>query len=111
MPWIVYTKEYLEIAKTAITDNIDLVIIESDAWRETDDGRFIKYYDNLLKIKEHVETLNKILIITLPEYKSESREKFYEKLLDDDFIVYPNVERASKAFLALYEYGKKRIKR
>ena len=107
LPWIVYTKEYLEIAKTAITENIDLVIIESDAWRETNDERFMKYYENLLKIKEHVEALNKILIITLPEYKSGSRENFYQNLLEDDFIVFPNVDRASKAFLALYEYGKK----
>ncbi|MFX1273837.1 MAG: CoA-binding protein [Promethearchaeota archaeon] len=110
LPWIVYTNEYLEIAKAAIAENIDLVIIESDAWRESDDDRFQGYYHNLLQIKKHIESLNKVLIITLPEYTSKSRSKFYNMLLEDDFIVFPNVERASKAFLALYEYGIKKSK-
>ena len=107
LPWIVYTNEYLKIAQTAISENIDLVIIESDAWKETHDKRFMSYYNNLLQIKKHVETLNKILIITLPEYSSETRANFYQMLMRDDFIVFPSVERAAKAFLAFFEYGKK----
>ncbi|MBN1801504.1 MAG: CoA-binding protein [Candidatus Lokiarchaeota archaeon] len=108
LPWMVYTDAYRNIAKAAITDEIDLVIIESDSWRNIQDPEFQWYYENILKIKKHIEKLGKILIITLPEYPSENRTRFYQNLVNDGFIVFPSMKRAAQAFIALYNYGKKR---
>ncbi|MFX1238332.1 MAG: hypothetical protein ACFE8P_11515, partial [Promethearchaeota archaeon] len=110
LPWMVYTKEYRKIVKAAVTEDIDLVIIVSDSWRNIEDDEFKWYYNNILDIKEHIEKLNKILILTLPEYPSDNRQNFYKNLMKDNFIVYPSVKRATQAFLALYNYGKKRNK-
>ncbi|MFX1393868.1 MAG: CoA-binding protein [Promethearchaeota archaeon] len=107
LPWIVHTNEYVELSKAAISENIDLVIIQTDAWRDMEEERFQAYYRNLIKIKEYVETLKKIFIIILPEFDSEPRRKLYNMLIREKFIVYPSVRRAAKAFLALYNYGKK----
>ncbi|MFX1395359.1 MAG: CoA-binding protein [Promethearchaeota archaeon] len=106
LPWISSTKEYLDICKAAISENIDLVIIYKDQDRTSDD-RSRKRYDNLLKIKEHTESLNKILLIITPEYPDRSRTKYYKKLIKDGFMVYPDIRRAAKAFLAFYEFGQK----
>ena len=108
MPWISRSNKYYEVVSTAISEDIDLVIIETDIWEnefEADD--FKRYYNNLLRIKEYTESLNKMLILTLPQYPSKYREKYIEKLSRDNFIVYPSVRRAAKSFLALYEYGMK----
>jgi acyl-CoA synthetase (NDP forming) len=107
LPWMVHTNEFFELSKAAISNNIDLVIIVTDAWNDLENERFIGYYNNLKKIKEHVEKLDKIFMIILPEYYSESRKKFYEMLVRDNFIIYPSVRTGAKSFLALYEYGKK----
>ena len=60
-----------------------------------------------MKIKEYVESLNKILILILYQYPSESRKAYYDMLIKDGFIVYPTLPRAAKSFLALYNYGMK----
>ena len=105
IPWISTTKIYQEVAKAAIIEEIDLVIIETDMWEEEEN--FEGYYNNLISIKRHCKALNKILILILPEYPEDFRQRYYKKLVRDGFIVYPSVRRAAKAFLALYEYGKK----
>ncbi|MFX1256602.1 MAG: CoA-binding protein, partial [Promethearchaeota archaeon] len=108
LPWIGRTPQFVEIARTAILENIDLVIIESNVWDNFEESEIFKsYYKNLLKIKNFTESLNKILILILPQYPSQVRQKYYDTLVKDDFIVYPSVRRAANAFLALYQYGKK----
>jgi acyl-CoA synthetase (NDP forming) len=107
MPWISSSQTYIEVAKTAISENIDVVMIETDIFGDFDEENPSNYYKNLLIVKEYTESLGKILILVLPEYPGKSREKFFTKLSKDGFIVYPSVRRAGRAFLALYEYGRK----
>ncbi|MGQ4872510.1 MAG: CoA-binding protein [Promethearchaeia archaeon] len=107
LPWIVATDIFVNLCKAAIDDDIDLFIIETDSPLYWDEERFNRYYNNLLKIKEHIESLNKILILVLPEYPHKVRQNYYKKLLNDCFIVYPSINRAAMAFLRLYEYGSK----
>ncbi len=107
LPWIVATEIFVNLCKAAIDDDIDLFIIETDSPLHWDEERFNQYYNNLLKIKEHIESLNKILILVLPEYPHKVRQNYYKKLLNDGFIVYPSIHRAAMAFLKLYEYGSK----
>jgi acyl-CoA synthetase (NDP forming) len=109
LPWVTSKKEYLDVCKTAIDDNIDLVIVETDAWNDFESDNFKGYYHNLNEIKKHVNSLNKVLMIILHEYPSESRKEFYEMLIADNFLVYRNIEIAAKAFLKLFEYGQKLI--
>lgn len=108
LPWIVHTPEFLKICKVAIDDEIDIVFIESDAYTKPDSERFQGYYQNLKQIKAHIEGIGKLLVIILPEYPGEYRKHYYEMLMRDNFIVYPSLKRAAKAFLSLYEYGIKR---
>jgi acyl-CoA synthetase (NDP forming) len=107
LPWIIHRDEFFELSKAAIDYNIDFVIIETDAWRDLENERFQAYYNNLVKIKEYVEASNKVFIIILHQYPSKSRELFNEMLLNDNFIVYPNIDIAAKSYLKLYEYGQK----
>ena len=110
MPWIEHTKEYLEISKAAISENIDLVLIETDVSSNFKQSKhFQGYYSNLKRIKEFVESLNKTLILILYQYPSPSREEYYNMLIEEGFIVYPTLSQAANAFLALYEYGQKKI--
>jgi acyl-CoA synthetase (NDP forming) len=108
VPWIASSEVFLKVSMAAIDDNIDFVMLVTDAWRESKEVMFKNYYDNLLGIKSHVESLDKTLVIILPDYPSESREIFHAKLVNDGFVVYPSIERAAKSFLKLYEYGRKR---
>ena len=107
LPWINSKKEFVDVCTTAIDENIDLVIVETDAWKDQDSKRFQDYYFNLNQIKEHVENLGKTFVIILHEYPSESRKLFYNKLINDDFLVYPTLEAAAKSFLKLHAYGMK----
>ena len=109
LPWVSSSKEFVDVCKAAISENIDLVIMYKDQDRQKDE-RSKKRYDNLLEIKEYVESLNKILIIVMAEYPDRGRINYYKKLIRDGFMVYPDIRRAAKSFLAFYEYGKK-IKR
>lgn len=107
LPWIIHRKEFVDLCKAAIDENIDLVIVETDAWRDMEDSHFKSYYNNLLQLREYVESLKKIFLIILHQYPSESQAKFTNMLIEDKFIVYPTIEAAAKSFLKLYEYGKK----
>ncbi len=108
MPWISSSQKYFEVAKIAISANIDLVIIETDSWGdEFEDDHRSEYYNNLLRIRDYTESLCKIFMLILPQYPSKSNERYRNKLLKDNFIVYPSVRRAAKSFMALYEYGRK----
>ena len=108
IPWISSSQTYFEVAKAAISTNIDLVIIETDSWGyEFEEGHRSEYYKNLLKIREYTESLGKMFMLILPEYPSKSNKRYRDKLLKDNFIVYPSVRRAGNSFLALYEYGRK----
>jgi acyl-CoA synthetase (NDP forming) len=107
LPWINSKKEFLDVCTVAIDENIDLVLVETDAWRDQDSKRFKNYYYNLTQIKKHTEDLGKIFVIILHEYPSESRKLFYEKLIADDFLVYPTIQAAAKSFLKLCNYGQK----
>ena len=111
LPWISSSDKYLDLALTAISEDTNLVMVLTDAWEEFEgEEEFQKYYNNLLKIRDHTESLNNIFALVLPDYPARRRRKYYSKLLKDDFIVYPSFRRAAKSFLALYEYGSK-IKR
>ena len=107
LPWIVTTDIFPRLGKAAVTDKIDVVIIETDSPMHWDKERFQQYYNNLVEIRNHVNSLNKIFILILPEYPHRVRLKYYKKLLNEGFIVYSSITRAAKSFLALYEYGKK----
>ena len=107
LPWVIHRKVFLDLCKAAIDRNIDLVVVETDAWKDLEGDAFQAYYNNLSKIKEYVESLDKIFIIVLHQYPSESRKKFSDMLINDGFLVYSNMEAVAKSFLKLYEYGKK----
>ena len=108
LPWLTSDEVYLKICVAAIDDEIDFVMLVSDAFSDFEGDRFKKYYKNLLGIKAHVDSLDKTFVIILSDYPSESRQKFYAKLTNDGFILFPSIERAAKSFLKLTEYGKKR---
>lgn len=107
LPWLTHQKVLAEVSKAAIDESIDLVIVETDAWRDLEGERFKGYYKNLLEMRRHVESLNKIFIIILHQYPSDSLSIFYNMLIKDSFIVYSTIEIAAKSFLKLYEIGKK----
>ena len=107
LPWISFSDKYLEVALAAISEEMDLVMILTDAWDDFEGERFNTYYNNLLKIRDHTESLNNIFILILPEYPARRRKRFMNRLMNDGFIIFPSIRRAAKAFLALYEYGRK----
>ena len=107
LPWINSKREFLEVCTAAIDDSIDLVIVETDAWKDQDSKKFQGYYYNLSQIKKHTEDSGRIFVVILHEYPSESRKSFYEKLIGDNFLVYPTIQAAAKSFLQLYQYGQK----
>jgi acyl-CoA synthetase (NDP forming) len=108
IPWISTSQTYVELGKTAISANIDLVMIETFIWEGEEEQDFFKpYYHNLSKIKDYTESLNKIFILILTDYPSRTRERVYRMLINDGFIIYPSVRRAAKSYLAFYEYGQK----
>ncbi|TFG28103.1 MAG: hypothetical protein EU532_06040 [Promethearchaeota archaeon] len=106
LPWISRSEGYLDLCKAAISENVDLIIMHSDP-RRRDKKSFEDYYSLLKEIKEHVESLKKTLILIVPEYPDNWRKKYYQMLIRDGFIVYPELERAAKSFLAFYEHGQK----
>ena len=112
LPWISGTPVYVEIAKVAIAEgNIDVVIIEVGVSDDFLQSNFYKHHlDNLKLIKDFAESLGKIFILILPYSRGQYREKYYDMLVEEGFLVYPSVRTAGRAFLALYEYGRK-IKR
>jgi acyl-CoA synthetase (NDP forming) len=107
LPWLSRSEKYVELCKAAITENIDLVIMHTNAFGFRDKERFERYYINLKMIRDHVESLNKILILILVETPNKIRNDYYQLLIDDNFIVYPSIERGAKSFSKLYEFGKK----
>ena len=108
IPWISTRRysQYMDLCKAAISENVDFVIMHTDA-RRRDKKSFERMVNNLKTIKEYIESLNKILIIILPDSPVSIRKRYYNKLVNDGFIVYPDLRRATKAFLAFYEHGKK----
>ncbi|MFX1304624.1 MAG: CoA-binding protein [Promethearchaeota archaeon] len=107
LPWITHQKVLVEVCKAAINEKIDFILVETDAWKDMEGDRFKGYYNNLLELRDYVESLNKVFVIILHQYPSESQAKFNHLLLNDKFIVYPTIEAAAKSFLKLYEFGKK----
>ena len=108
IPWISSSATYLKVAKTAISENIDVVMIETDTFGNDFESEYLSnYYKNILTLKEYTESLDKTFMLILPQYPGQNREKYANKLFEDGFIVYPSVRRAGKSFMALYEYGKK----
>jgi len=110
MPYIEMREEYAEIIKAAISEDIDLVIMQTDTASNLQSKNRIGMYSNLKKIKDFLDSQNKVLILILYEYPDENRKIYYDMLTNDGFIVYPSIPRALEAYLALYEYGKKRNK-
>ena len=107
LPWFSDRQKYLEICLGAISENIDLIVMHTDANPRRDDEETKKRYENLKAIKEHVESQNKILIMILPSYPDRARIKYFKQLIKDGFIVFPTVRKAARAFLALHDYGKR----
>ncbi|MHA1257400.1 MAG: hypothetical protein ACTSPS_17560, partial [Promethearchaeota archaeon] len=112
LPWISGTKEYVDLAKVAIAEgNIDVVMIETGTSDDYAQSEFFKrHVDNIIQIKDFTESLNKIFLLILPNYRGKVRERYFDMLSQEGFIIFPSVRRAGKAFLALHEYGRK-IKR
>ena len=108
IPYIEMREEYVDLVKAAISEDIDLIIMQTDTASNLQSKNRLGMYSNLLKIKEFVDSQNKILILILYEYPDENRKKYYDMLTNDGFIVYPTIPRAVKSYLALYEYGMKR---
>jgi len=108
MPYIEMREEYLEIIKAAISEDIDLIIMQTDTASNLQSKNRLGLYANLKKIKDFTDSQNKVLILILYEYPDENRKKYYDMLTNDGFIVYPSIPRAVKAYLTLYEYGRKR---
>jgi acyl-CoA synthetase (NDP forming) len=106
LPWLSRSEKYVDICKAAITDEIDFVVMHTNAWAMADKERFESYYSNLKLIKEHIEAQNKILILILTETPLKIRNEYFELLIKDGFIVYSDLRRAALAFLALHNYGK-----
>jgi acyl-CoA synthetase (NDP forming) len=104
LPWVSRSEKYLELCKAAISENIDVVIMHTDA-------RFGRSYkkriENLAKIRNYIESLNKMLILILPETPEKNRIRYFQALIENGFIVFPELNRAGKAYLALYNYGEK----
>ncbi len=107
LPWLTHQKILAEVSKTAIDESIDLAIVETDAWSDLEGESFKGYYANLLEMRRYMESLNKVFIIILHQYPSESLKIFHKMLIKDNFIIYPTIEIAAKSFLKLYEIGKK----
>ncbi len=107
LPWIAGTETFTNIVKAAISDNIDVIIIESDTALNWDPERHKQYYKNLISIKAYTDAINKILLIILPEYPHPMHHEFYDRLIKENFIVYPSVRRAAKAFLVLQAWGQR----
>ncbi|MFW9998876.1 MAG: CoA-binding protein [Candidatus Hodarchaeota archaeon] len=107
LPWISRSEKYVELCKAAITENIDLIIMHTNAFGYEDKERFERYYNNLKEIRDHIESLNKILILILADTPTKIRNDYYQLLIDANFIVYPSIERGAKSFSKLYEFGKK----
>ncbi len=105
-PWISRSKGYPDLCKAAITEKIDIVIMHSGYWRRGGKS-FEIYYNNLKTIKEYIESLNKLLILIVPEYPDSRRKRYYKRLVKDGFVVFSDLRRAAKAYLAFYEHGKK----
>jgi len=108
MPWISSRRhqQYLDLCKAAISEDIQLIIMHTDA-RHRDKKSYETMYNNLTIMKEYIESLNKILILILPDSPIIIRKRYYKRLVKDGFIVYPDLRRATKAFIAFYEHGKK----
>ena len=108
MPYIEMREEYAEIINAAMSEDIDLIIMQTDTASNLQSKNRLGMYSNLKKIKKYTESKNIVLILVLYEYPDENRKIYYDMLTNDGFIVYPSIPRAVKAFLKLYEYGKKR---
>jgi acyl-CoA synthetase (NDP forming) len=108
MPYIEMREEYVEIINTAMSEDIDLIIMQTDTASNLQSKNRLGLYSNLKKIKNYAESKNIVLILVLYEYPDENRKIYYDMLTNDGFIVYPSIPRAVEAFLKLYEYGKKR---
>ncbi|MFW9948578.1 MAG: CoA-binding protein [Candidatus Thorarchaeota archaeon] len=106
LPWVSRSEKYVELCKAAITDEIDFVVMHTNAWGMQDKERFESYYNNLKQIKEYIEAHNKLLIMILAETPQKIRNDYFETLIKDGFIVYSDLRRATLAFLALYNHGK-----
>ena len=108
LPWISSRRyqQYLDLCKAAISEDIQLVIMHTDA-RHRDKKNYETMYNNLLTMKEYIESQNKILILILPDSPVVIRKRYYKRLVKDGFIVYPDLQRAIKAFIAFYEHGRK----
>ena len=107
LPWIVSQEIFADICKAAVTENVDLVLLETDSPLHWEPEQFEVYWNNLRIIRDNVNSLNKLFILILPEYPHPHQREYKKKLFDEGFIVYPSVRRAAKAYLSLYEYSKK----
>ncbi len=105
LPWIAGTENFANIVKAALSDNIDVVIIESDSALNWDPELHKQYYKNLISIKDYTDSINKLLLIILPEYPHSMHKEFYDRLMNEGFVVYPSIRRAAKAFLVLQAWA------
>ena len=107
MPWFSDSQKYLEICLAAISENIDLVIMHTDARYKRDDEESKKRYNNMLAIKKHCESQNKIFVLILSNVPDRAQIKYFKELVKDGFIVYSSIRKAARAFIALHDYGKR----
>ena len=101
--------------KENIEDIVARKLMQQQAIEEQNKNA-VRFNEEAAKIKKEFpdywdvvnsESMNNIFTLVLPYYPARRRRRYYNKLMEDKFIVYPSFRRAAKAFSALYEYGRK----
>ncbi len=104
LPWITRSEVFFKLCKAAITEEIDVIIMHTNIFVLRDNERFRLYLENLNKLKEHVDSNHKILMLILFDSPEKEWIYYYNILKENGFLVYPNLKRAATAFLKLHEY-------
>ncbi|MBD3227043.1 MAG: hypothetical protein GF329_02560, partial [Candidatus Lokiarchaeota archaeon] len=106
LPWIGRREKFPEICKIAINEGyIGGTIFETIAPLNFDERHEI-YYNNIIKISEYSKEAKKPFLMSLPFDNVIQREKLKDKFIKDNIPVFPNIERAARAFRNLYKYQK-----
>ncbi|MHA1723750.1 MAG: CoA-binding protein [Promethearchaeota archaeon] len=107
LPWITRSEVFFKLCEAAITEEIDVIIMHTNTFVLRDNERFKQYLENLKKLKEHIDSLNKILMLILFDSPEKEWIYYYNILKENGFLIYPNLKRAASAFLKLHEYVKR----
>ena len=81
--------------------------MHTDARYKRDDEESKKRYYNMLAIKKHCESQNKIFVLILSNVPDRAQIKYFKELVKDGFIVYSSIRKTARAFMALHDYGRR----